>query len=180
MKYIIPIFLLVSATFSHCQNVDNDEQAVFWDGTSVICYPPLDYDFSDKSNIGRMNTDLGFIIQCHIPLRYLSTELPNITHPRRNRDDVGIPQKNTYYYRVNFKKQRIQLFDCDNLIETYEILDFNNGKSELVINCLWEKGITTIYLKRRNKPTFRQVKFDEQGELDEVWVHKKIKIFKIR
>ena len=162
------------------QNIDTDEQAFFWDGTSEICYPPLDYDFSDKSNIGEINTDIGFIIQCHIPLTYHSTESPNIKSPRSNTDEVGIPEKRTFYYRVNFLNNRIQLFDCDKLIETYEILDFKYGKIELVINCLWEKGITKIFLERGNKPTFRQVKFDNQGELDDVWVNKEVTLFKIR
>ena len=180
MKYITSIFLLISAPFSHCQNIDTDEQAVFWDGTSEVCYPPLDYDFSDKSNIGEINTEIGFIIQCHIPLTYHSTELPNIKYPSRNRDEVGIPEKKTFYYRINFLKNKIQLFDCDELIETYEILDIQNGKNELVINCLWEKGISKIYLERRTKPTFRQVKYDKYGELDDVWVNKEVNIFKIR
>ena len=179
MKYIASIFLIVSSTFSQCQNIDTDEQAVFWDGSYVICYPPLDYEFTDKSNKGKVN-DKGFIIQCYIPLRYRSTVLPNIRHPRRNRDEVGIPQKNTYYYKVNFKKKIIQLFDCDELIETYEILDIQNGKNELVINCFWKKGISKIYLERRTKPTFRQVKYDKHGALDDVWVNKEVNIFKIR
>jgi len=45
---------------------------------------------------------------------------------------------------------------------------------------LWESGKTTIYLKGSKTPTFRQVKFDEQGELEDVWVNKEVKIFKIR
>lgn len=180
MKFITSIFLLISAPFSHSQNIDTDEQAVFWDGTSEICYPPLDYNFSDKSNSGEINTDIGFIIQCHIPLTYHSTESPNIRYPSRNRDEVGIPEKKTFYYRINFLKNKIQLFDCDELIETYEILDIQNGKNELVINCLWDNGKTTIYLERGNKPTFRQVKFNNRGDLDDVWVNKEVNIFKIR
>lgn len=34
-------FLLVFS-FNCSQNIDTDEQAIFWDGTSEICYPPLD------------------------------------------------------------------------------------------------------------------------------------------
>lgn len=180
MRYLIAIFFIVKLFSSYCQNIDSNELAYFWDGTSEICYPPLDYDFSDKSNISEINTDIGFIIQCHIPLTYHSTESPNIKSPRSNTDEVGIPEKRTFYYRVNFSNKRIQLFDCDKLIETYEILDFKNGKIELVINCLWEKGITKIFLESGNKPTFRQVKFDDHGELDEVWVNKEVTLFKIR
>lgn len=179
MKYIASIFLLISAPFSHSQNIDTDEQAIFWTGYPVICYPPLDYDFSDKSNKGKVN-DKGFIIQCYIPLRYRSTVLPNIRHPRRNRDEVGIPQKNTYYYKVNFKKKIIQLFDCETLIETFYINDFTKNKKEFNIYGFGENGEITIFLKGRKRPTFRLVKFDEQGELDEVLVHKKIRIFKIK
>jgi hypothetical protein len=178
MRYLYSISILLM--FSIVNGQKDNEQAVFWDGTSEICYPPLDYDFSDKSNNGEINTDIGFIIQCHIPLRYLSTELPNITHPRRNRDEVGIPQKNTYYYRVNFKKKIIQLYDCETLIETYYINDFTKNKKELNINCSGENGEIFIYFKGRKRPTFRQVKFDEQGELYEVLVQKRIKIFIIR
>ena len=69
---------------------------------------------------------------------------------------------------------------CDKLIETYEILDFKNGKNKLLKNCLWENGNTIAYLKGSKTPTFRQVKFDEQGELEDVWVNKEVKIFKIR
>ena len=72
MKYITSIFLIVSSTFSQCQNIDPYEQAVFWDGSSVICYPPIDYEFTDKSNRGKVNTKWGFILQCHIPLTYYS------------------------------------------------------------------------------------------------------------
>jgi len=89
-------------------------------------------------------------------------------------------KKKTFYYRINFLKNKIQLFDCDELIETYEILDIQNVKNELVINCLWEKGISKIYLDRRTKPTLRQVKYDKNGELDDVWVNKEVNIFKIR
>lgn len=178
MRYLL--FILILLMISNVNGQKDNEQAFFWTGYPVICYPPLDYDFSNKSNKGKVNIDKGFIIQCHIPLRYLSTESPNIKSPRRNKDEVGIPEKRTFYYRVNFLRNIIQLFDCYKLIETYEILDFKNGKNELVINCLWENGISMIYLERGNKPTFRQVKFDEQGELDEVWVNKEVNIFKIR
>ena len=180
MKYIACIFLLFSSIFSYCQNIDTDEQAVFWDGSSVICYPPIDYEFTDKSNRGKVKKERGFLIQNHIPLTYYSTESPNIRFPKRYKGEVGIPEKNTFYYRVNFLKKRIELFNCDILIESYEILDFKNGKNKLVINCLWESGKTTIYLKGSKTPTFRQVKFDEQGELEGVWVNKEVKIFKIK
>ena len=177
MRYLLSISILLM--ISNVNGQKDNEQAFFWTGYPVICYPPLDYDFSDKSNKGKVN-DKGFIIQCYIPLRYHSTVLPNIRHPRRNRDEVGIPEKTTFYYRVNFLKNIIQLFDCETLIETYYINDFSKNKKELNINCSGENGEIFIYLKGRKRPTFRQVKFDEQGELDEVLVHKKIKIFKTK
>ena len=180
MKYLILLFFISTLSFVYGQNDDNDEQPIFWDGYTEICYPPLDYDFLDTTNNGEINTEKGFIIQCHIPLLYLSTESPNIIDPKSNTDEVGIPQKQTYYFQVNFLRHRIQLFNCDKLIESYEILNFKNGKNKLVINCLWESGKTTIYLKRSKTPTFRQVKFDEQGELEGVCVNKEVKIFKIR
>jgi hypothetical protein len=36
MKYITSFFMLVSSSFSYCQNVDTDEQAFFWTGYPVI------------------------------------------------------------------------------------------------------------------------------------------------
>ena len=180
MKYIACIFLLFSSIFSYCQNIDTDEQAVFWDGSSVICYPPLDYEFTDKSNRGKVKTESGIILQCHIPLAYYSTESPNIRFPKRYKGEVGIPQKNTYYFRMSFKNVNIQLFDCEALIETYQINHFTRNKKELNIYCSGENGKVIIYLKGSKRPSFRQVKFDEQGELEGVWVNKEVKIFKIR
>jgi hypothetical protein len=84
MKYITSIFMLVSSSFSYCQNIDTDEQAVFWDGSSEICFPPIDYEFTDKSNRGKVNTEWGFIVQCHIPLADYSRKSPDIRFPKRH------------------------------------------------------------------------------------------------
>jgi hypothetical protein len=83
MRYIILhlIFSTVSLVFT--QNDDTDEQAFFWTGSSDICYPLLDYEFIDKSNRGKVNTEWVLIVKCHIPLADYSRKSPDIRFPKR-------------------------------------------------------------------------------------------------
>jgi hypothetical protein len=106
MKYIASIFLLFPSIFSYCQNIDTDEQVVFWDGSSEICFPPIDYDFTNKNNLNeKINVDYGFLIQNHIPLTYIETRDPNILYPKRDKREVGIPYKTTLFIMLISEKR---------------------------------------------------------------------------
>ena len=180
MKYIACIFLLVSSTFSQCQYIDTDEQPVFWDGSSEICFPPIDYDFSDKNNLNeKINVDYGFLIQNHVPLTYIETRDPNILYPKRDKREVGIPYKTTLYYNVDFQKKIIKIFDCDKLVEKYQVQFFELNKKELVIHASNTKNKISIYIKNDVDPTFRSVRISLNGDEEETVVNKNVKILKV-
>ena len=180
MKYFILLFFISTLSFVFGQNDDTDEQAVFWDGSSEICFPPIDYDFTDKNNLNeKINVDYGFLIQNHIPLTYIETRDPNILHPKRDKREVDIPYKTTLYYNVDFQKKIIKIFDCDKLVETYQVQFFELNKKELIIHASNTKNNISIYIENDVDSTFRSVRISLNGDDEETVVNKNVKILKV-
>jgi hypothetical protein len=161
-------------------NAQEDQEPIFWDGYSEICYPPIDYDFSDKNNLDeKLNINNGFLIQNHIPLTYFETRDPNILYPRRDKREVGIPYKTTLYYNVDFQKKIIKIYDCDKFLEKYQIEFFELNKKELIIQGSNTKNNISIYVQNSEDPTFRAVRISLNGDDEETIVNKIVKILKV-
>ena len=156
-------------------------ESIFFDGYTSLCEPQYIYDFSKKSNRGKINIEDGFWIQCHMPLYYSYWLTPNIKNPNRDPVEVGIPQKTTFYYKVDLKKKKIQLIDCfHNNSEFYEIYQFSNKNKEFHILAQNQNGSVHLKLKGIQKPVFSHLKFDSMGSFDGQYVHKSVRIYRLK
>jgi hypothetical protein len=179
-KFMKCLFFCSILLFSFLLNAQVDKESIFWDGSSEICFPPIDYDFSDKNNLDeKLNINNGFLIQNHIPLTYLETRDPNILYPKRDKREVGIPYKITLYYNVDFQKKIIQIYDCDKFLEKYQIEFFELNKKELIIQGSNTKNHISIYVQNSEDPTFRAVRISLNNDDEETIVNKTVKILKV-
>lgn len=177
MKYISFCLILL---FSFLSNAQEDQEPIFWDGSTEICFPPIDYDFTDKNNLNeKINVEYGFLVQNHVPLTYFETRDPNILYHRRDKREVGIPYKTTLYYNVDFQKKIIQIYDCDKFLEKYQIEFFELNKKELIIQGSNTKNNISIYVQNSEDPTFRSVRISLNGDDEETIVNKIVKILKV-
>ena len=157
----------------------DDEEAYFWDGTAVICYPTLDYEFENPDNKGTFNLEEGMMVQNHIPLSYNYTRDPNIKHPKMEEREVGIPDKRTFYYNINLEDSLIEVFDCDRRLRSHNIQEIHTTNKELVIKSENETDTSTIFMSLEKNPTFREVRISRAGDDEETLVNKEVSIYKL-
>ena len=92
---------------------------------------------------------------------------------------MGIPYKTTLYYNVDFQKKIIKIFDCDKLVETYQVQFFELNKKELIIHASNTKNNISIYIENDVDSTFRSVRISLNGDDEETVVNKNVKILKV-